>query len=76
MQEYVSDLTIVPTFDLRKKSNARKMIVESINSRTFILVDGASRNGKTTFANRLAKEIDGIVLDIDYLCKEWGDKEL
>lgn len=76
MQEYVSDLTVVPTFDLRKKSNARKMIVESINSRTFILVDGASRNGKTTFANRLAKEIDGIVLDIDYLCKEWGDKEL
>lgn len=79
IREYLKDLKLVPTIDLRnlqKKSDAVEEIIESINNRTFILIDGASQNGKTTFAKRLAKKVDGIVLDIDWLCKEWIDQEL
>lgn len=41
-----------------------------------ILIDGASLNGKTTLANRLAKNIDATVIDIDLICKDWLEEQL
>lgn len=75
-KEYVTSLNSSSTIDLRKNSNARELILNSINHRTFILVDGGSLNGKSTIANRIAKHVNGIVLDIDLLCKDWLEEQL
>ena len=75
-QEYVTSLNSSPTIDLRKNSNARELILSSINPKTFILVDGGSLNGKSTTANRIAKHVNGIVLDVDLLCKDWLEEQL
>ena len=40
------------------------------------MVDGGSLNGKSTIANRIAKHVNGIVLDIDLLCKDWLEEQL
>ncbi len=74
--EYVKSLKISSTVDLRANTHARELILESINSKTLILVDGGSCNGKSTIAKRIAKHTDAIVLDIDLICKEWVERNL
>lgn len=75
-KEYVTSLNSSSTIDLRGKENARELILESIDSRTFILIDGGSLQGKSTLANRIAKQTNAIVLDIDLLCRDWVDERL
>ena len=53
-----------------------KKRVREIYSRTFILIDGGSLQGKNTLANRIAKQTNAIVLDIDLLCRDWVDERL
>ena len=64
------------TADVRKEEQAKEKILSTITPRTLIFVDGASLNGKTTFATRLAKQIDGIIVDIDLVCVEWLNSQL
>ena len=68
---YIRSFKFVPTIDLRTNKNAVSLIGNSITPRTFILIDGGSANGKTTFANRLAKHFGAEVVDIDIICGEY-----
>lgn len=68
---YMRSLPLCLTEDLRGQQNARDKILGSIKGKTLILIDGASLNGKTTFANRLAKHINANIVDIDLICKDW-----
>ena len=72
---YLRSLSLCPTEDLRGCFNARKKILDSLEDKTLVVIDGASLNGKTVFAKRLAKQINASVVDIDLLCKEWIDVE-
>lgn len=74
--EYIVTLRRAQTIDLRKEEQAKERILEVIKPRTLIFVDGASLNGKTTFANRLAKQIEAIVVDVDSVCLEWLNSQL
>lgn len=74
--EYIVTLRRALTTDLRKKQQAKETILSAIKPKTLILVDGGSLNGKTTFANRLAKQIDAIVVDVDLVCLEWLNSQL
>lgn len=73
---YLRSLKITKTIDLRYDKGAREKILESLKPRTLILIDGASINGKSTFAGRLARNIGAEVVDIDIICKEWMDEQL
>ena len=75
-EHYIRSLKKVETIDLRGNSNAKKIIIPNITRRTLILIDGPSANGKTTLAHRISKHIDGIVVDIDFLCQDWIKKHL
>ena len=73
---YVKSLDISPTFDLRNNPQAYSLIMNAINPRSFILIDGASANGKTTLAKRIANQTNAIIVDIDLLCKDWIEKRM
>lgn len=74
---YIRSLPKVETEDIRGDINAKDRILKSIDKKTLILIDGASLNGKTTLANRLAKNIGATtVIDIDLICKDWLDEQL
>ncbi len=73
---YVKSLDVSPTLDLRNNPQAHSLIMNSINPRSFILIDGASANGKTTLAERIAKQTNGIIVDIDLLCKDWMEEQM
>lgn len=74
--KYLATLRRALTADVRKEEQAKEKILSTITPRTLIFVDGASLNGKTTFATRLAKQIDGIIVDIDLVCVEWLNSQL
>lgn len=74
-QTYVQSLKIGKTIDIRDDSEAREKILQSLKSKSLILMDGSSLNGKSTFAKRLARMIEAEVVDIDMLCIEWLEKE-
>ena len=74
--KYLATLRRALTADVRKEEQAKEKILSTITPRTLIFVDGASLNGKTTFATRLAKQIDGILVDIDLVCVEWLNSQL
>lgn len=73
---YVRSLEPCKTVDIREDSCARQRILDVINSKTLILIDGSSSSGKSTFANRLANKTGAKVIDIDIICMEWFDKQL
>lgn len=73
---YLRSLKICETVDIRDDKEARNKILDSIKCRTLVFIDGASANGKTTFAKRLASHTNAEVVDIDIICKEWIDKQL
>lgn len=75
---YVRSLKLSETVDLRGDQEARSKILQSVSSKskTFILIDGSSLNGKTTFAKRLSQVINAEVVDIDLICKDWVDEQL
>ena len=73
---YVRSLPIVVTQDLRGQKDAHKNIMKAVKAKTLVFIDGASLNGKSTFAKRLAKYINANVIDIDILCKKWVEKEV
>ena len=73
---YLRSLGICETIDVRDDKDARNKIMASLNSKSLILIDGASLNGKTTFANRLAKSIGAEVVDVDLICMDWSDEQL
>lgn len=73
---YIESLPMVQTIDLRRNKRAKSIISQCITSHTFVLIDGGSANGKTTFANRLAKQFNAEIIDIDMICKECMDKLL
>lgn len=73
---YVRSLKFGKTIDLRDDKDARKKILESIKPKTLILFDGGTLNGKTTFAERLARNIGAQVVDIDIICKKWLDQKI
>ena len=73
---YVRSMAPTLAEDLRGQSDAREKILNAINVKTLVLIDGGSLNGKTTFAKRLAKHINASVVDIDLLCKDWIEKEV
>ena len=74
--KYLATLRRALTADVRKEEQAKEKILRTMTPRTLIFVDGASLNGKTTFATRLAKQIDGILVDIDLVCVEWLNSQL
>lgn len=74
-QMYVESLKKCKTIDIRNDADAREKILQSLKSKSLILMDGSSLNGKSTFAKRLARMIDAEVVDIDMLCIEWLEKE-
>lgn len=76
VEVYVRTLPPTVAEDLRGRSDARGKILNAIKGKTLVLIDGASLNGKTTFAKRLAKHINASVVDIDLLCKDWIEKEV
>ena len=73
---YLRSLSLCQTKDVRGCSDAHEKILNSLNGKTLVLIDGASLNGKTTFANRLAKQVNATVIDIDLLCKDWIEAEI
>lgn len=73
---YVRTLPPTTAEDLRGQADSREKILNAINGKTLVLIDGGSLNGKTTFAKRLAKHINASVVDIDLLCKDWIEKEV
>ena len=73
---YLRSLSLCPTVDVRGCSNAREKILNSLKDKTLILIDGASLNGKTTFAMRLVKQTNASVVDIDLLCKDWIEAQI
>ena len=73
---YVRSMAPTLAEDLRGQSDAREKILNAVNVKTLVLIDGGSLNGKTTFAKRLAKHINASVVDIDLLCKDWIEKEV
>lgn len=74
--EYIVALRRAQTIDLRKEEQAKERILGAIKPKTLILVDGCSLNGKTTFANRLARQINAIVVDVDEVCLKWVNSQL
>ena len=72
---YIGCLSPCTTEDVRGCPDAREKILNSLKENTLILIDGASLNGKTTFAKRLAKKTNASVVDIDLLCKDWIEVE-
>lgn len=72
---YIRSLPLSETFDLRRNYQARSIIMNSINKNSLILIDGPSASGKTTFAKRLAKKTNAIIVDIDLLCIDWLNKQ-
>ena len=75
-ETYVLSLPTSRLLDLRDNPRSSEILLDSIKPSTFIIIDGASANGKTTAAYRLAKKVDAIVVDIDLLCKEFIDNNL
>lgn len=73
---YIRSLSLCLTEDVRGHSDAREKILNSLKDNTLILIDGATLNGKTTFAKRLAKWTNTSVVDIDLLCKDWIETEI
>lgn len=73
---YIRSLTLVPTEDLRDDENARQKILGNLKKKSLILIDGSSLNGKTTFANRLSKQIKASIVDIDLICADWIEQKL
>lgn len=74
---YMRSMQVCLTEDLRGKEDARQKILNSleIKGNSLILIDGSSLNGKSTFANRLAKQINASIVDIDMICKEWIEEQ-
>ena len=74
-QNYIASLNkMVPLVDFRKEKDASMAINKikgSIGKNTLVLIDGASANGKTTFAERLASKIDAEIVDVDKLCTNY-----
>ena len=73
---YVRSLNIRKTIDIRDDKDARNKILGAIKTKSLILLDGSSLNGKTTFARRLARNINAQVVDIDIICKDWIDEQM
>ena len=71
IEKYITELPLINTVNLRNRKIAKELILNAITENTFILIDGPSMSGKSTFAPKLAKEISGIVIDIDYLAAEY-----
>lgn len=72
---YIGSLSLCQTEDVRGHYDAREKILNSLKGKTLVLIDGASLNGKTTFAKRLGKRTNANVVDIDLLCKNWLEAE-
>lgn len=73
---YIKSLPVTETLDLRDNPKSGEILLEAIKPSSLLIVDGGSSNGKTTFAFELAKKVDGTVVDIDLLCKDWIEEHL
>lgn len=73
---YLRSLNFCVTKDIRDDKNADKIILESLNKKSLILIDGCSLNGKTTLGKRLSNHIQASIVDIDLICKEWIEQYL
>ncbi len=72
---YVRSMDLCQTIDIRNDKDAREKILASIKCKTLILIDGATLNGKSTFAERLAHIIGATIVDIDIICKDWIEEQ-
>lgn len=78
-QIYLASTTLCQTQDLRVtpyKERARETILEALQKKTLVLIDGATLNGKSTLAERLSSHISASVVDIDLICAAWVEKQL
>lgn len=73
---YLKSLVFCSTEDIREDSEAMEKILRAVQGKTLTLIDGASLNGKSTLAERLAKFTNANIVDIDMICKEWIENEL
>lgn len=72
VKEYIDSMASdIETIDIRKRSSHEELTKELKSAKTFVLVDGPSNSGKSTFAQRLAMAVDAEVVDIDGLCAEY-----
>lgn len=72
---YVRSSRFCKTIDLRDCGEAAESIYSALRSKSLILMDGSSLNGKTTFSQRLAKRIGADIVDIDLICKDWIESQ-
>ena len=59
------------TVDIRSKNEHHELTQELTSTQCFIIIDGPSNSGKSTFARRLANAINAEIVDIDLLCYDY-----
>lgn len=72
---YIRSSRFCKTIDLRDSCEATEEIYKALKLRSLILMDGSSLNGKSTFAQRLAKRIGAEIVDVDLICIDWIEKQ-
>lgn len=78
-QTYLASTTLCRTQDLRftpYNERARETILESLQKKTLVLIDGATLNGKSTLSERISSHIKGNIVDIDLICAAWVEEQL
>lgn len=69
--EYAASLPKCKVFDFRGKAFDKRVLDKAVEENRFIVVDGTSLAGKTTFAKRVSEEYGINVVDIDEYCLKW-----
>lgn len=70
---FLKNFPINPVIDLRNKKAPSELLDLLIYRKSFIIIDGASGTGKSTFSQRIKEKYgDSVeIVDIDKLCIEW-----